>query len=57
MKKKTNRRYRSLAPGGGKNMYQLPLDRADALVNWRKIAITLIDHDFGEQTAQAGENV
>ena len=24
--------------------------------NWRNIAITLIDPDFGEQTAQAGEN-
>jgi hypothetical protein len=23
---------------------------------WRKIAISLIDADFGEQTAQTGEN-
>jgi len=24
--------------------------------NWRNIAISLIDPDFGEQTAQTGEN-
>jgi hypothetical protein len=27
-----------------------------AVANWRKIAITLIDPDFGEETAQADEN-
>jgi len=30
--------------------------RRTSSVNWRNIAITLIDPDFGEQTAQAGEN-
>jgi hypothetical protein len=30
--------------------------RATGIVNWRNIAILLIDPDFGEQTPQAGEN-
>jgi hypothetical protein len=46
MKKKAKVRYGSLR-------LQLPHFWAHCVCSWRKIAISLIDPGFGEQTAQA----